>query len=223
MQRKHVFSLALLGALALAPTGRAQVGVDADVSLGGGSVADADVGVSLGDGSVADADIGATVGGGSVADADVNATVGGGSVADADVNATVGGGSVADADVNATVGGGSVADADVNATVGGGSLADADVGATVGGTGTTVGADVTVGGTGTGTQPPGGTTSTQGDGPQLVGRDLIGNDGVRLGVIGQVTQNLICTRDQRCLNYTTRPVLTAEGVVVNVSSDVFLR
>lgn len=188
MQRMHVLSLAMMSAVAFAPAASAQVGVDADVSLGGGSVADADVAVSLG----------------------------GGSAADADVNASVGGGTGAVAGVGATVGGGSVADAGIDATVGGGS-------GTVAGAGVTAGSRGTGTGTGTGTQTAGGTNTTQDGDPQLVGRDLIGTDGVRLGVIAQVTRTMICTSDQRCLAYSTRPVLTAEGVLVNVSSDVFLR
>lgn len=206
MQRMHVLSLAMMSAVAFAPAASAQVGVDADVSLGGGSVADADVGVSLG--------------GGSAADADVNASAGGGTGADAGVGATVGGGSVADVGVGATVGGGSVADAGIDATVGGGSGTVAGAGVTVGGT---TGSRGTGTGTGTGTQTAGGTNTTQDGDPQLVGRDLIGTDGVRLGVIAQVTRTMICTSDQRCLAYSTRPVLTAEGVLVNVSSDVFLQ
>ncbi|MGR3455371.1 hypothetical protein [Pseudooceanicola sp.] len=192
MQRMHVLSLAMMSAVAFAPAASAQVGVDANVSLGGGSVADADVAVSLG----------------------------GGSAADADVNASAGGGTGADAGVGATVGGGSVADVGVDATVGGGSGTVAGAGVTAGGT---TGSRGTGTGTGTGTQTAGGTNTTQDGDPQLVGRDLIGTDGVRLGVIAQVTRTMICTSDQRCLAYSTRPVLTAEGVLVNVSSDVFLR
>ena len=184
----------------------------ADIGLG--------VGVSVGDGSVASADVGASVGDGSVASADVGASIGDGSVASADVGATVGDGSVASADIGATVGDGSVASADVGATVGDGSVASIGGDATIGGT---TGAGDDQGDTNTAAAPRQTTQTPRTNTPRrpgvsVVGTSLISRDGVRFGTITQANDELICT-SAVCVRFASRPVLTAEGLVVNVDSS----
>ena len=144
----------------------------------------------------------------------VGLSVGGGSVAEAGVGASVGGGSVAGVGVGASVGGGSVAEAGVGATVGGGSVADVGVGVTVGATqdgGTSTGPS--------GRSGPSRTDGTQrsGSGVTLIGQPLISRDGATVGLISGVTGTLICTQDV-CVQPRTRPLLTAEGLVVNIDS-----
>ena len=140
----------------------------------------------------------------------VGLSVGGGSVAEAGVGASVGGGSVAGVGVGASVGGGSVAEAGVGATVGGGSVADVGVGVTEDG-GTSTGPS--------GRSGPSRTDGTQrsGSGVTLIGQPLISRDGATVGLISGVTGTLICTQDV-CVQPRTRPLLTAEGLVVNIDS-----
>ena len=183
----------------------------ADIGLG--------VGVSVGDGSVASADVGASVGDGSVASADVGASIGDGSVASADVGASVGDGSVASAGVGASIGDGSVASADVGTSVGDGSTASIGGDATIGGT---TGAGDDQGGTNTAapretTQTPR-TNTPRREGVSVVGTSLISRDGVRFGTITRANDELICT-SAVCVRFASRPVLTAEGLVVNVDSS----
>lgn len=162
----------------------------------------------------AQADIGLGVGvdiGHDGVDADVS--VGLGSVADADVDATIGDGSVADADVTASVGDGSVADADVQATIGGDALADADIGATVGGDSSTASSPNAR----TSTSGTTGSAMQQEGEPRLTGQTLLTSDGVAIGTINRVTREMVCTQSV-CVQTRTRPVLTAEGLVVNVAS-----
>jgi hypothetical protein len=201
MSRITSFALSLLVAgCANAAYATDGIGVGVGLSVGGGSVAEAGVGASVGGGSVAGVGVGASVGGGSVAEAGVGASVGSGSVADLGVGATVGSGSVAGLGVGATVGGGSVADVGVSATVG----ATQDGGTSTGPSGRS---------------GPSRTDGTQrsGSGVTLIGQPLISRDGATVGLISGVTGTLICTQDV-CVQPRTRPLLTAEGLVVNIDS-----
>ena len=73
------------------------------------------------------------------------------------------------------------------------------------------------GGSGSGGGTTGSATTGTG-GPSIVGEPLLTNDGMMIGDITRVTRNLICTQ-RICVDTKTRPVLTAEGLVVNVPSS----